>query len=215
MPAFGRPTSPTSAITLSSSRSRLDSPFSPGVDSRGARFVADLKCMLPRPPAPPRAATISSAAAARSLITSPVDSSMMSVPGGTSRVTSAPLAPWRLAGPPDPPRSARHCLRCASAASESTPGAARMITLPPAPPSPPSGPPRGTYFSRRKLRTPGPPSPAATSICTRSTNTGDGQRAEGKGGRHALMPRSSSAGPHRRRRLRHRRRSPDVPRGRT
>src|SRR3990172_4268733 len=31
--------------------------------------------------------------------------------------------------------------------------------LPPAPPSPPSGPPRGAYFSRRKLTQPAPPAP--------------------------------------------------------
>src|SRR5438132_3686671 len=42
------------------------------------------------------------------------------------------------------------------------------MTSPPWPPSPPSGPPRGTYFSRRKLTQPRPPSPARTSICTRS-----------------------------------------------
>src|SRR5699024_5890892 len=42
--------------------------------------------------------------------------------------------------------------------------------LPPSPPSPPSGPPRGTYFSRRKLRQPLPPSPASTLILASSTN---------------------------------------------
>ena len=36
LPAFGLPTRPTSAITLSSSRSVRASPGSPGVDSRGA-----------------------------------------------------------------------------------------------------------------------------------------------------------------------------------
>src|SRR5262249_13372462 len=41
---------------------------------------------------------------------------------------------------------------------------------PPRPPSPPLGPPRGTYFSRRKLRQPLPPSPALTLIVARSTN---------------------------------------------
>ena len=38
---------------------------------------------------------------------------------------------------------------------------ARMTTLPPWPPSPPLGPPRGAYFSRRKLRQPLPPAPLA------------------------------------------------------
>src|SRR5262249_17686877 len=35
---------------------------------------------------------------------------------------------------------------------------------------PPSGPPRGTYFSRRKLQQPAPPSPPLTKMVTRSTN---------------------------------------------
>src|SRR4051794_5787707 len=48
--------------------------------------------------------------------------------------------------------------------------AATIYTDPPAPPSPPSGPPRGTYFSRRKLRHPRPPSPAMTWMSTSSTN---------------------------------------------
>src|SRR5690348_13821104 len=47
-----------------------------------------------------------------------------------------------------------------------------MNTEPPAPPSPPSGPPRGTYFSRRKLQAPRPPSPPLTYSTTRSTNIG-------------------------------------------
>src|SRR5438132_4316030 len=49
------------------------------------------------------------------------------------------------------------------------------MTSPPSPPSPPSGPPRGTYFSRRKLQQPRPPSPALTYRVTRSTNIGSGQ----------------------------------------
>src|SRR5712692_10405244 len=39
---------------------------------------------------------------------------------------------------------------------------------PPSPPSPPSGPPLGTYFSRRKLTHPLPPSPPFTSMVARS-----------------------------------------------
>src|SRR5262245_54387966 len=42
--------------------------------------------------------------------------------------------------------------------------------LPPRPPSPPSGPPRGTYFSRRKLTAPSPPLPAWTEMRASSTN---------------------------------------------
>src|SRR4029079_12747383 len=47
-----------------------------------------------------------------------------------------------------------------------------MKTETAAPPPPPSGPPRGTNFSRRKLRQPLPPLPAATWMSTSSTNIG-------------------------------------------
>src|SRR5262245_5605472 len=49
-------------------------------------------------------------------------------------------------------------------------GSASRMTLPPSPPSPPSGPPRGMYFSRRKLTHPAPPSPPLTKTSTSSTN---------------------------------------------
>ena len=51
-----------------------------------------------------------------------------------------------------------------------TPSRASKMMLAPLPPSPPSGPPRGTYFSRRRLEQPSPPLPACNSIWTRSTN---------------------------------------------
>src|SRR5258706_514881 len=53
LPALGRPSSPTSASTRSSSASSRLSPGSPRVNCRGARLVLDLKCRLPRPPCPP------------------------------------------------------------------------------------------------------------------------------------------------------------------
>src|SRR5476649_436870 len=43
-------------------------------------------------------------------------------------------------------------------------------TSPPRPPSPPLGPPHGSYFSRRKLMQPRPPSPAASFTVHSSTN---------------------------------------------
>src|SRR5256885_12175528 len=43
-------------------------------------------------------------------------------------------------------------------------------TRQPLPPAPPSGPPRGTFFSRRKLTMPSPPLPAWTSMRASSTN---------------------------------------------
>src|SRR5215469_6689354 len=86
--------------------------------------------------------------------------------------SSRALRPWQLSGPPRPPLSARQCLRLTTSARLSAPATARTITSPPSPPSPPSGPPRGTYFSRRKLQQPGPPSPPLTYRITRSTNMG-------------------------------------------
>src|SRR5579863_6289256 len=86
---------------------------------------------------------------------------------------SSALRPWQFAPRPDSPLGAFQCLRCERAARLSTPSSATRITLPPSPPSPPSGPPRGTYFSRRKLTQPSPPLPACTWILTRSTNMGD------------------------------------------
>src|SRR5579885_2652887 len=71
---------------------------------------------------------------------------------------------------PRPPFSARQCLRLTISARLSVPATERMMTSPPSPPSPPSGPPLGTYFSRRKLLQPEPPSPAFTYRVTRSTN---------------------------------------------
>src|SRR5262249_18230903 len=51
-----------------------------------------------------------------------------------------------------------------------TRGLTARWTLPPLPPSPPSGPPRGTYFSRRKLTQPAPPRPLITWIRAKSTS---------------------------------------------
>src|SRR6516162_3562743 len=84
--------------------------------------------------------------------------------------SSRALRPWQLSGLPRPPLSARQCLRLTSPARLSAPATARTITSPPSPPSPPSGPPRGTYFSRRKLQHPLPPLPPWTNKVTRSTN---------------------------------------------
>ena len=71
---------------------------------------------------------------------------------------------------PGLPLGARTCLRLTTSARLSAPATARMMTLPPSPPSPPSGPPLGTYFSRRKLQQPRPPSPPLTKMVTRSMN---------------------------------------------
>ena len=57
LPALGLPTSPTSAISLSSSRSVRSSTGSPGVASLGVWSVDVLKCSFPKPPRPPRTTT--------------------------------------------------------------------------------------------------------------------------------------------------------------
>ena len=62
MPALGRPTRPTSAITFSSRVIQRSSPGWPVSTCRGARLVRDLKCVLPCPPRPPRATTTESPA---------------------------------------------------------------------------------------------------------------------------------------------------------
>src|SRR5713226_1933891 len=64
-------------------------------------------------------------------------------------------------------------------------GSASRITLPPSPPSPPSGPPRGTYFSRRKLMHPAPPSPPLTKTSISSTNMSWSRRSGGAGSAQA------------------------------
>src|SRR5262249_39927735 len=94
----------------------------------------------------------------------------MIVPGGTSIAMSLPFRPWHRPEPPPSPFSALQCLRWTIPAGLSPPVGAQMTPLPPLPPSPPLGPPRGTYFSRRKLHIPRPPSPPDTNTVTRSTN---------------------------------------------
>ena len=62
--------------------------------------------------------------------------------------------------------------RVSKVLSDESPLAAVMTTLPPCPPSPPFGPPRGTYFSRRKLTQPFPPLPPRTEMVAVSISIG-------------------------------------------
>ena len=165
LPAFGLPTSPTSAITFSSRISVRLSPSPPGVNWRGARFVADLNRVFPLPP---RAAAAGDdlIAGGGQVFEHVAGSGIDRRPCRGGRESRGPRhcgrGNWRCrrAGPTR--RSSGW--RCESSARLSTPGVATKITLPPLPPSPPSGPPRGTYFSRRKLKQPSPPRPARISI---------------------------------------------------
>src|SRR6056297_566787 len=170
LPAFGRPSSPTSASSFSSSFRCRASPGVPLVVLRGARLVELLKRVLPRPPRPPSATFSRAPSSARSPSTSPVSTSATMVPTGTLTVRSSPERPVLFRPAPPSPLSARN-LRCTrKSASVLMPWSACSQTLPPWPPSPPSGPPRGMYFSRRKLRQPWPPLPACTRMVASSTN---------------------------------------------
>src|ERR671919_2588311 len=91
-PAFGNPTSPTSARSLSSRCSFRSSPVSPFWAKAGARLVGVANLALPFPPRPPDAATSSSPGLARSAISVP-SSSWTTVPAGTRMIRSRPLAP--------------------------------------------------------------------------------------------------------------------------
>ena len=170
MPAFGSPTSPTSAIRRSSRRTQRSSPGSPFWACFGAWWVAVLKWVLPSPPRPPRATITCWPAATRSARSSSVASSRTAVPGGTPTTRSWPAAPWRRARSPRPPCVALKWWRYWKSRRVVSPGSTARYTEPPRPPSPPSGPPRGTCASRRKVAAPSPPSPARALILTRSRN---------------------------------------------
>src|SRR5262249_52155530 len=74
LPALGRPTRPTSAISFRRSHTQRSSPGQPGSARRGARLVEDLKAALPRPPSPPLASTARSPALVRSASTASLSS---------------------------------------------------------------------------------------------------------------------------------------------
>ena len=75
------------------------------------------------------------------------------VPTGTRDRSSVGAARGRCARSrrPRSPDSARYSRRMRWSSSVARLRSASSTTSPPRPPSPPSGPPRGTYFSRRKL----------------------------------------------------------------
>src|SRR5262245_33524430 len=158
-------------MSFSSSRTRRDSPLSPGSDRRGACCTALAKLLLPRPPRPPAATTQVSPSRTRSRRRCPRSASWICVPTGTSTTRSAPFAPLRLRGPPGRPSSASWIGRRPTRRSELTLALARSTTLPPSPPLPPSGPPKGANFSRRNETAPSPPRPPRTSSSHSSRNT--------------------------------------------
>src|SRR5690606_6819028 len=170
LPALGKPSRPTSAITFISKRSVRFSPGRPGPYWRGARLVLDLKRVLPKPPLPPCATFSVCPAVFRSPSSSPVSSSTIVVPTGTSTKRSSPPRPVQSLPEPPSPLRARKVRWMRKSASVLMPSFACSQTLPPMPPSPPSGPPKGMNFSRRKLTQPRPPLPACTLTVASSTN---------------------------------------------
>ncbi|MNL63290.1 hypothetical protein D3C87_1874150 [compost metagenome] len=106
LPALGMPSRPTSASTLSSSLRLFFSPGQPGVFWRGARLIALLKRILPKPPSPPLAIVTTSPSVSISYRTSPVSASVMIVPTGIRSTMSSPAAPNMSEPMPCSPRLA-------------------------------------------------------------------------------------------------------------
>src|SRR3954468_11414170 len=168
LPAEGKPTRPTSAMLLSSMTASKASPSSPSRAKPGALRRALASAALPRPPLPPLARTTRVPAPIRSAMTRP-SGVLTTVPAGTCRTLSSPLAPCRLLPSPGLPLPAFWCGRWWKSRSVWTLGSTSRTMSPPSPPLPPSGPPSGLYFSRCTEDTPCPPLPAATCTVTRST----------------------------------------------
>src|SRR6185437_540355 len=207
LPAFGKPSRPTSASTFNSSFSSRSSPGVPGVKRRGARLVELLKWMLPRPPLPPCATSSFSPCVVRSPINSSVSRLKTDVPTGTRIVVSSPPRPYMSLPMPFWPRCALNCRWWRKSISVFKLSSATSHTLPPTPPSPPLGPPNGMNFSRRKLAQPSPPLPACTLMMASSTNfmrresgmenreSGIGNPAHGTGSLASTIPHSQFSTP--------------------
>ncbi len=171
LPADGKPTSPTSAITFSSSRSETSGTCSPCSAKRGSRRWRFAKATLPRPPRPPFDTVTRWPWRTMSATGAPVSRSRTTVPTGTDRTLSRPAAPDLIWPAPWLPSSPRWWgCRCRSS-RDVMPSSPSRITSPPRPPSPPSGPPRGTWASRRNETDPLPPRPPRTWIVHSSTNS--------------------------------------------
>jgi len=168
-PALGSPSNPISASTFSSSLSVRCSPGSPGVAFRGVRLVLDLKLTLPRPLCLPR------------------EQCDLLVLGEVSdRFPGLRVRDHGTRGHAQYDIIGTFSVALGTAPALAVPGAVNAreaifdegvdvsvgdrIDAAPLPPSPPSGPPRGTFFSRRKLTAPSPPLPEWISMHASSTN---------------------------------------------
>src|SRR5450432_2949658 len=160
-----------SATVFSSSTTSLTAPGSPKRANPGAFRRGEASAALPSPPRPPWATTYVEPAPTKSARTTP-SSPLTTVPSGTGRIMSSPLAPSRLLPCPGFPEVARRCGAWWNASNVVVSGSTTSATLPPRPPVPPSGPPSGLYFSRWIDAQPLPPLPALACRTTRSTNVG-------------------------------------------
>ncbi len=110
LPAFGKPTSPTSAINLSSRITLDSSPGKPGSAYLGVRFVGVAKLLLPLPPFPPFAtiACFPSLSRSKRILLSML--LFIIVPTGTLMITSVPFLPSLSELPPGSPFPAMYFL---------------------------------------------------------------------------------------------------------
>ena len=108
-PTLGKPTNPTSAMTLSSTRIFLSSPGSPFSAILGAGFLEVAKRKFPLPPTPPLAIIACCPCAVKSASMFPVSSSYTVVPGGTGTIKGSAFLPCLLLLIPFSPRSALKC----------------------------------------------------------------------------------------------------------
>mmetsp|Transcript_31042 Transcript_31042/g.51461 ORF Transcript_31042/g.51461 Transcript_31042/m.51461 type:complete len:210 (+) Transcript_31042:71-700(+) len=167
LPAFGNPTSPTSAIILRDKSNVICSPGRPSSASLELCKRPERNDRLPRPPVPPRAQSnvspswskspsmvhCESAVAICSMPDLPtLPTRYTSQPQGTRRVRGAPVRPFCCALLPCVPAPALKL--CEARCRSETVLHARNSTSPPLPPLPPSGGPRSTRVSRKKLAHP-------------------------------------------------------------
>ena len=170
LPTFGKPTSPTSAITLSSRFTQSSCAGFPGCAYFGTCMVEVAKCIFPRPPLPPFKIIWRWFSPDISAMTLLVSASRITVPSGTFRIRSFASLPWQRFLPPSSPSCALYFVLWRKSTSVLRPLSTSKITSPPRPPSPPSGPPFGTYNSLRKLTWPSPPFPDRIYIFALSAN---------------------------------------------
>ena len=110
LPAFGSPTSPTSASSLRCSSTRPSSPGSPCSASRGAWRVGADELLVAAPAGAARGDR-DLLAGAHEVVAGAVPLGRPACRAARATISGSPSAPWRWAPWPCPPRSARKCAR--------------------------------------------------------------------------------------------------------